>query len=377
VRYKPGSLRIDGLEASLVLGLLLGGCGQPAVERSTAAIVYGSDERTDYYASDSAAQALIAGSVVALVAGSELEDMQASSLAEAQTYQQKLGLCPDEAFADQPAPAFCSGVLADWDLVLTAGHCLRRFALEDFVVVFDFYYSTADRLALSSDSIRRPVEIVNERLDAAGSEPRLDYGWLKLDRAVDEKRAPVPLYREPAPLQQGDSILAIGSSGGLPLKADAGGRVTETRPEGLDWFTATTDTSHGASGAGAFDRDAILTGILARGGTDFVTTDEGCLATALLSEDAAAEEQYTYVHRALEGLCERTESSLCRADCGEPCTALPPPPVLEARGCSLSLRSDRQANLAWSLSLALLLVSGRRLRPIVPTPPRAQHRQAR
>src|SRR6266850_2085585 len=83
------------------------------------------------------------------------------------------GLCPGERFSVQPAAAFCSGVLVDWDLVLTAGHCARVYALGDFVVAFDYFYQAPGELALVD--LREPVELVAEALDPAGTEPRLDY----------------------------------------------------------------------------------------------------------------------------------------------------------------------------------------------------------
>jgi hypothetical protein len=113
------------------------------------------------------------------------------------------GLCRGERFVDQPAAAFCTGVLVDWDLVLTAGHCVHLFALEDFVVLFDYDYS-APGVLTSKGETRAPVEVVSEALDPQGVDPRLDYAWIRLDSPVSSPRKPVAVYRRAPPLTLGE-----------------------------------------------------------------------------------------------------------------------------------------------------------------------------
>ena len=304
----------------VIIGVLAVACSEPRLlERSASPIVYGQDGRQEYYEAGESTRRLMAESVVALVPNSELERQGPAGLASAVSYGSAANLCPGERFAEQPAAAFCSGVLVDRDLVLTAGHCLRLAALKDFSVVFDYYYREPDRLVIEADAIRKPIEIPAERLDALGLEPRLDYGWLRLDHSVDSTRQPAPIYRQAPPLRPGDSVLSIGAGGGVPLKADAGARVVEPRSQSLDWFSATADNVEGASGGGAFDEQGALVGVLARGGIDLVPTSDGCLVAVAVAQDAPAQEQYTYSQRALEGLCASTDSPLCSAECAEPC----------------------------------------------------------
>jgi hypothetical protein len=259
------------------------------------------------------------------------------------TLGQAAGLCPGERFADQPAAAFCSAVLVDWDLVLTAGHCVRVLGLDGFAVVFGYAYAAPGALSLAgAPDVRRPVEIVSEALDPAGASPRLDYAWLRLDRPVAFPRHPAPVHVRPPALAAGDPILFIGSDSGVPMKVDDGGEVRDPRATASDYFVADTDTSGGASGGGAFDDGLALTGILARGGPDYVTTAAGCQATVQAPDGSSANEQLTYAHRAVEGLCrDRPEaSSLCRADCSDTCAALPrAADDGAAAGCAIAPRS--------------------------------------
>ena len=121
------------------------------------------------------------------------------------------------------------------------------------------------------------------------------------------------------------------------LKLDSGGRIRDARRDVGDYFVADTDTFGGGSGGGAFDAQMNLFGILARGGTDFVAADAGCNAVVQQPDGSAADEQFTYAHRAVEGLCAKdpAASSLCRPDCGNPCRATPAPPPASDGGCSI------------------------------------------
>jgi hypothetical protein len=349
-RERRPHLQIAEVSRGRALGALLapivaaagmtGGCGgwagAEANDGRTAPLVYGADDRREYFELASPDErTLMSGSMVALVPRTALHESGGRVIIDARTWGEVAGLCADEPFADQPAAAFCSGVLVDWDLVLTAGHCLRVFALQDFVVVFGYAYDSPGHLAMSPGDVATPIEIVSERLDREGDTPLLDYAWVRLAHAVAPSRRPVGI-RTAASLAAGDPIVSIGAVGGVPLKWDAGGRVGDARPGTADYFTATTDTFGGSSGGGAFDATLALLGVMSRGADDFADTDEGCARTVRLPDGSDAAEQFTYAARALEGLCSaRPEAStLCRPSCGDPCTALAQPPP--GAGCSLT-----------------------------------------
>lgn len=347
------------------------------VGEHSASLVTGADDRVEYFdVADPTARGRISESMVALVPRAFLARMGAGYVLTAQSWGQAEGLCPGERFADQPAAAFCTGVLVDWDLVLTAGHCVRLFALEDFAIVFGFYYGSAGTLAFNdvreAREVRDPIAIVSEALDPAGAEPRLDYAWLRLDRAVAPPRQPAPLYVRPHPLAAGDPIISIGCGGGVPLKLDAGGVVRDARAAVADYFLADTDTSHGSSGGGAFDQALSLVGVFARGGADTVITAEGCFETIVQPDGTATEEQFSYVHRAVEGLCRDAPlgSSLCRSDCGDPCAALPPPPAGDG-GCAVAAGNDRASGPGLSIAPIGIWLLFWRARRAAPAPRRS------
>jgi hypothetical protein len=299
-------------------------------------VVYGTDDRVDYFdLTDDAARTVLSRSMVALVSNETIEATN-GDLSKAPSWGESDNLCPGEPFASQPAAAFCSGILVDWDLVLTADHCTRLYALSDVKVVFDYYEAAPGQLAVTPRSIYSIAEIVNEELDDEATVPRLDYAWLRLSEPVAPPRQPVSLYATAPPLQVGDPVISVGTPGGVPLKWDAGGTVEDTRSQYEDYFVTDSDNSAGSSGGGAFDASLALAGITARGGTDFMASAAGC-NTTVDEPDDGGQEQFTYAFRALAGLCGSTggaNSSLCRADCGIPCSALPSAPASSA-GCAV------------------------------------------
>ena len=260
---------------------------------------------------------------------------------------------------DQPAAALCTGILVDQDLVLTADHCVRVLPLADLTVVFGYYYRDAGVLAI--DDTVDIASIVAEELDSDGTTPRLDYAWLRLRARAPASHLPAPIYTQDAPFDVGTPIISIGAGGGIPLKLDSGGEIRDARTDVGDYFVADTDTFGGGSGGGAFDAQMNLLGILARGGTDFVATDAGCNAVVQQPDGSTADEEFTYASRAVEGLCAKdpTASSLCRADCGNLCTAIPPP--ASDGGCSIEGVIDGNDRM-WPWFLLLVLPVARRSR---------------
>jgi hypothetical protein len=322
-------LALAVLAASGLAGGLTGCGGDPSSGEARAAspLIYGADDRREFYELDSEPlQARIAGAMVALMPRACVRKTPSGVHLDAPNAAERYDLCPGERFADQPAAAFCSGVLVDWDLVLTAGHCARVVAPGEYAVVFDYHYGAPGVLTLDAD-VRNVVGIVDEALDGPGVEPRRDHAWLRLDRPASSPHRPAPLAR--LPLAEGDPLTVVSTGGGLPMKADAGARVRGARAA-ADYFVADSDTSHGSSGGAAFDDRFVLRGILARGADDLVGTPEGCNVMARRPSDQAAEE-FTYAGAALEALCRAKPdaSSLCRPACGEPCEAVPaaPPPA--------------------------------------------------
>jgi hypothetical protein len=194
---------------------------------------------------------------------------------------------------------------------------------------------------------------------------------LRLSEPVRLPHVPAAVRTQTPELAVGDGIVAINAGGGVPFKFDGGGRVRDLRPGLDDYFVADTDTSEGSSGGPAFNEELALVGTLARGAPDFVQTSSGCAATDHEEDPRLAREQFTYVARSVEGLCEvDPDRWLCDSSCEDDCEPPPSPTVLSevAGGCDLSRLGRASANssvrglsVAWG---ALLLAAALRRRAI-------------
>jgi hypothetical protein len=275
-------------------------------------------------------------------------------------------LCPDQPFVDQPSAAFCSGVLVDWDLVLTSGHCVDLLPLRNLRVVFNYFFSNPGELALTRGDIYTVEKVILARDDQSAAQEQLDYGWLRLSEPVRLPHVPAAVRTRTPELALGDGIVAINAGGGVPFKLDSGGRVRDLR-EGLDdYFVADTDTSEGSSGGPAFNEDFALVGTLARGAPDFVRTSAGCAATDSEENPSFAREQFTYVSRSAEGLCKVDPGRwLCDESCEDGCDPPPPPdlPSEVSGGCALSAPGkERGKSSALGVACGALLLTTAALR---------------
>jgi trypsin-like peptidase len=342
-------------------------CGSPSeadgLGRATQAFVNGPDDRQEYFElTRPDDRAVVRQSAVALVPVEIADALAQGALDQVITWGELNDLCGEEPFEDQPSAAFCSGVLVDWDLVLTSGHCTDFLALSDYRIVFGYYYGAPDQLEISPEDIYEPAEVITSRLDPSGQDERVDFAWIRLRRPARVPHWPAVVHARERGVAVGDPVISVGAGGGVPIKLDDGALVRDIRADIDDYFVADTDTSEGSSGGGIFDAELALVGTLARGAPDFVPRGDGCWISDRESDPALANEQFTYVHRAVEQLCATgSTSALCDPACGTPCnvSSISTEPVDDGEsGCSLNTRPNGAASLALPL-LALLLLQKR------------------
>ena len=265
--------------------------------------------------------------------------------------------CAPLPFAEQPVLAFCSAVLLEDDLVLTAAHCAEALPLDELMVVFGFYYEAPGRLAVRPQDVLPVAEVVAS--DHAGS----DYAWLRLGYGAPEGRGPIPVYTAPAASGPFAALTMMSATEGLPMKVDAGAYWFESMTSPSSGFVANTDTFQGSSGGPALNGDLGVVGILTEGVVDYEWTEDGCRHLKILP-DLPAFERFTSSVEAVAGLCAVADSALCAMDCAQPCTTVGQVAARSGAGCSVGLAAEgrrRRGLGVWGVlcATAWLLVLGR------------------
>jgi V8-like Glu-specific endopeptidase len=278
-------------------------------------VIYGEDGRREVQdLEDDDLRSLAMTAVVAIVPRELLRFEGAVVALEAPTFGDENGLCPGERFADQPSAAVCSGMLLDDQLVLTAGHCMRRLQCSDVAFVFNYVTDGGEpRTVFDSHDVYDCDEVIARQLSVPSAEDRTDYAWVHLTRTAAEHVWPVTARPASEPLVVGEPVIVAGFGGGLPMKVDLGGVVTDLRLDTGDYFLTTSDTFHGDSGAPVLDEQLRLIGLQVRGGADYMESAAGCNLVARLPDTKeAGAEQNTYFGRAIAGLCAANPSeALC------------------------------------------------------------------
>lgn len=275
------------------------------LETSERSVVYGEDDRLDVYAHpDEAWRTLTERSIVAMV---PVDDLDVSDPADVRILSdenlgERLGLCEDQRFRDQPDVSDCSATLIDDDLVLTAGHCMgSQRRCESLRYVFGAYFDAEGQLStITTDDVYSCQRLVQTIPDGD-----LDHAIVQLDRPVTGARGPAPVKLLDEPMATGSAVTLIGFPSGLPAKIANNGAVVDPREDDLDFFEATVDAFGGNSGSGVFDESGALVGILVRGERDYRDRG-GCTVVNELEDERSVEEgaeDITYVARAIERLC--------------------------------------------------------------------------
>lgn len=310
-------------------------------------VVYGDDDRREFYEVDEAAQQAIA-STVTLIYTSDIDDEDPDALGfDADTLAEDDDVCTDERFADQPTASSCSAFLIDDRLVVTAGHCLdSAWTCPEEVFLFGYWYVADGVFAtVTEDDVyacRRVVAFDDP--DVRGGVA--DYAVIELDRPVTSAE---PLPVDVANVSIGDGLTLVGYPDQLPAKYAPNGEVI-----GLNWrdgtaFGGTVDAFGGNSGSAVLNDDGEVVGILVAGEEDYVwdrrnscnrvnvlpqdggedggetITEIGVVIAALCGDGYPSERLCDTFGECGDGFCTGDEDyDSCEADCGAG-PGVPPP----------------------------------------------------
>lgn len=255
------------MRALLSLSLLALACTEegfaPEADPSQSHVIYGVDDRIEYYQITDAAVRAAADATVALMDSSYLTRRGSSwDIWTGSTLRTGAGVCSSEPYANQPDPGFCSGVMIGSDLIATAGHCVSTSDCRSTRFVFGFRLDSAGdvRDTVSQDDVYSCSSIV------ARSTGNADYAVVRVDRPIVGRSA-VPIRRSGTVASNAPLIL-MGHPGGIPFKAAGGGTVKGNSAG--SYFSANLDSYTGNSGSPVFNANTLeVEGILVRGNDDW------------------------------------------------------------------------------------------------------------
>ncbi len=273
---------------AIILGLLI---QEARAFRPT--VIYGDDNRLDYYQVADINWQSRADSTVALIRSSNLETVGAVTNIKTVSYGQSMGLCSTEPYFEQETAAFCSGFLLSPDTIVTAGHCIRSAdtcASTKFVIGFRLEAQGAQPRQVATDQVYGCQTLVHTVAVATGE----DFAVVRLDRPVTQV-APLA-YRRSGAIAVGEGLTVIGHPAGLPLKV-AGGASVRSIPG--QFLVADLDTYGGNSGSAVFNTvTGEVEGILVRGETDFVYKN-GCRVSNKSVRTGCRGEDVTLIERVI------------------------------------------------------------------------------
>ena len=261
-------------------------------------VIYGEDDRIDYYQAEDAHKKMADGTV-ALIRASGLEIQGDWTQIKTIPYGQGMGLCTSERFYSQETAAFCSGFLVTPDTVVTAGHCIRgQTTCDSTKFVFGFRLEGEGQLPrrVPTTNVYGCKTLVHSVAQPSGE----DFAVVRLDRPVTE--VPPLVLRREGKIQVGEGLRVIGHPAGLPIKIAAGASVRSLQSQ---YLIANLDTYGGNSGSAVFNSvTGQIEGILVRGEMDFAY-ENGCRVSNRCPEQGCRGEDVTLIERVLPYLTPR------------------------------------------------------------------------
>nr|WP_321237568.1 serine protease [uncultured Psychroserpens sp.] len=257
-------------------------------------VIYGPDDRVDFYEEKDIFKKKNSFGVVALIRKYDLEEISNNSYSLSTIpFRDSQSLCASEKFGDQPIGSFCSGFAIDKNIIITAGHCVESESdLQSIRFLFDFKAIDAERIntQFGESLIFSGKRIISRGLDNSG----IDYAIIEINEEIPSNR--ILKLNTTEKIRNKEQVYVIGHPVGLPLKIADGAFVRDnTNPL---YFSANLDTYGGNSGSPVFNSNShLVEGILVRGETDFI--DRGgcnvsypCPNTGCRGEDVSRISQF-------------------------------------------------------------------------------------
>jgi Trypsin-like peptidase domain len=330
----------------------------------------GTDRRRDFWEVQDPKQLTVANSVAALIRPDHYKETQTGLVLSGASLGEKMQLCSDQNYFDQPVIAYCTAFVVGSDLVATAGHCAGTDISSGVRIVFGYRKTrTADRFHTDTEIPKRDVfkviEVVSEKVEAKG----VDYAILRVDRPIKD-HLPLPLESD-NPVQVGEQLYVLGFPSGLPMKLADQGFVREVSENG--YFVSNLDTFGGNSGSPVLRSDSLtVEGILVRGDTDYERRDYCNVAFVCPSETGCRGEDSTLI-ASVAGIvgtttkAAQTKFPITKVFSSPPepsgvgaafspeytVTSEPPPPGYKIAHFEYSLTGDRTCN-RWSTCKAVI-----------------------
>lgn len=253
-------------------------------------IIYGQDNRMDWYESENALFRELAHSTAAMINKSKISIKDQRYTLKGRTLQSYLSTCNNVRFKEQITAASCSGFLVAEDMLVTAGHCIKDMSdCKKFSWVFDYKLnSKIDKANTgSAENVFNCSEIIERKLSTFWG--KNDYALIKLDRKT--KRPALEINKDK--VQDDAKLVVIGHPTGLPQKIADQATV---RSKSKLYFKANLDTFGGNSGSAVFNADTgVVEGILVRGDKDYIKTSSGCQDVNQVSDMDGRGEEVTYI----------------------------------------------------------------------------------
>jgi V8-like Glu-specific endopeptidase len=264
-------------------------------------VIYGRDDRKDYY-EFTKAQKEIANSILALIETSKLhlDARRGQYLVSPPSLSTAEKLCHGARFGHQPVLAKCTGFLVAPNIVATAGHCmLTENDCAQFSWVKNYYtYGPIQQRFRKHKFAQNEVYqcekiLITHRDYMTGS----DFALVQLKSEVVNSK-PLPLA---SALQSriGDPISSYGFPTGIPMKIIEKGSIRDL-PLGRPFLVSNLDTFQGNSGSPIFNQAQQVIGLLVRGDKDFVWREDGkCKLVHTCQDNECSGEEATYIDEIL------------------------------------------------------------------------------
>ncbi|MCC6622831.1 MAG: trypsin-like peptidase domain-containing protein [Deltaproteobacteria bacterium] len=238
-------------------------------------LIYGADDRLDYWQLTDPARVQLADATAMLVSSADLAPVAGGmwQVDVSQSFADWFDLCPSEPYADQPAPGWCTGFRVGPNLIATAGHCIGssgECAQTSFVFGFRMDDASTVRSVVPNDDVYRCAAIV-----ARAETSTDDWAIIRVDRPIVGAKPTLPVRRF-GKVGNGAPLVLAGYPGGLPLKVAAGATVRTNSHN--NFFETNVDAYGGNSGSPVVDAaTGVVEGILVRGNSDFdYVASQGC-----------------------------------------------------------------------------------------------------